>query len=94
MERARAKIFSNGGSQAVRLPKRFRVDASEVEIWREGENLLLRPIKKPRFASWQEMFDAIDQLKPDLPDRDQPEFSDERISFDDGDDGDQVGRRS
>jgi antitoxin VapB len=85
MQRARAKIFANGGSQAVRLPKRFRVDAKEVEIWREGENLLLRPIKKPRFATWQEMFDAIDKRGSDLTieDRQQPAEADVRISFDD-----------
>jgi antitoxin VapB len=85
MERARAKIFLNGGSQAVRLPKRFRVDASEMEIWREGENLLLRPIRKPRFASWQEMFDAIDRRGSDLTieDRQQPAETDVRIPFDD-----------
>ena len=85
MERVRAKIFSNGGSQAVRLPKRFRLDASEVEIWREGENLLLRPIKKPRFANWQEMFESIDQRGSDLTieDRQQPAEPDVRIPFDD-----------
>ena len=85
MERARARIFANGGSQAVRLPKRFRVDASEVEIWREGDTLLLRPIKKPRFANWQEMFDAIDQRGSDLTiaDRQQPAEPDMRIPFDD-----------
>jgi antitoxin VapB len=85
MERTRAKIFSNGGSQAVRLPKRFRVDASEVEIWQEGDNLLLHPIKKPRFASWQEMFDAIDRRGSDLTieDRQQPAEPDVRDPFDD-----------
>lgn len=83
MQRVRAKVFSNGGSQAIRLPKPFRVDSKEVEIWREGEELRVRPVREQRFASWQEMFDAIDRLKPDIPDRDQPELPDERISFDD-----------
>ena len=83
MQRLRAKVFTNGGSQAIRLPKQFRVEAKEVEIWREGDDLRVRPIQTPRFSTWQEMFDAIDRLKPDMPDRDQPSMPDERISFDD-----------
>lgn len=38
-----AKVFRSGNSQAVRLPKEFRLDASEVEISREGDALILRP---------------------------------------------------
>jgi len=83
MQRVRAKVFSNGGSQAIRLPKQFRVDAKEVEIWREGDSLHIQPVPAPKFSSWQEMFDAIDRLKPDLPDRDQPPMPDTRASFDD-----------
>lgn len=43
---ARAKIFKSGNSQAVRLPKEFRFDAKEVEIFRRGEDVVLR--KKSR----------------------------------------------
>jgi antitoxin VapB len=83
MQRARAKVFMSGGSQAIRLPKQFRVDSKEVEIWRDGEELHVKPVEAPRFSSWQEMFDAIDRLKPDLPDRDQPPMPAPRVSFDD-----------
>jgi antitoxin VapB len=42
---ARAKIFRNGGSQAVRLPKscRFPDDQQEVLVHRSGRNLILEP---------------------------------------------------
>ena len=85
MPHMRAKVFTNGGSQAIRLPKRFRVDASEVEIWRDGETLLLKPVKAKRFANWQEMFDAIDKRGSDMTfeDREQPAQADVRIPFDD-----------
>lgn len=36
-------------SQAVRIPKEFQLDADEVEIFRQGEDLVLRP-KKPSLA--------------------------------------------
>ena len=84
MSHLRAKVCSNGGSQAIRLPKKFRVDASEVEIWREGDELRLRPVKGPGFSSWEEMFEAIDRLAPDFPERDQPPMpEDDRVFFHD-----------
>ncbi len=39
---ATAKVFQSGNSQAVRLPKQFRLDASEVEIFRRGDEIVLR----------------------------------------------------
>lgn len=41
-----AKIFQSGNSQAVRIPKEFRFDVSEVEIFRRGDEVVLKP--KPR----------------------------------------------
>lgn len=40
-----AKVFANGRSQAVRLPKVFRFSAKEVSVRREGEAIVLEPIK-------------------------------------------------
>jgi antitoxin VapB len=41
-----AKLFWSGRSQAVRLPKEFRIDADEVRIRRHGESVVLEPIAK------------------------------------------------
>jgi Virulence-associated protein and related proteins len=38
-----ARVFRSGNSQAVRLPKDFRLDVEEVEISREGDAIVLRP---------------------------------------------------
>ena len=38
-----AKVFRSGNSQAVRLPKAFRLDVEEVDISREGDAIILRP---------------------------------------------------
>lgn len=46
----RAKIFQSGNSQAVRLPKEFRFDVDELEITREGDAVILRPLAKERPA--------------------------------------------
>jgi antitoxin VapB len=43
---SKAKIFKSGNSQAVRLPKEFRFDVKEVEIFRRGEEIVLRKPKR------------------------------------------------
>lgn len=43
---ATAKVFQSGNSQAVRLPKEFRFGTDEVEIFRRGDEAVLR--EKPR----------------------------------------------
>ena len=37
-----ARIFRSGNSQAVRLPKEFRLKGKEVEIFRRGDEIVLR----------------------------------------------------
>jgi len=37
-----ARVFRSGNSQAVRLPKEFRFDSEEVEIFRRGDEVVLR----------------------------------------------------
>jgi antitoxin VapB len=49
-----AKLFWSGRSQAVRLPKAFRIDADEVRIRRHGASIVIEPMAK----SW-EWLDAI-----------------------------------
>lgn len=50
-----AKVFKNGNSQAVRLPKelRFGPETHEVSIRREGEALVLEPLER---EEWPETF--------------------------------------
>ncbi|MBW2043229.1 MAG: AbrB/MazE/SpoVT family DNA-binding domain-containing protein [Deltaproteobacteria bacterium] len=48
-----AKVFQNGRSQAVRLPKAFRVRGKEVKIRKEGEKIILEPLET---ADWPEGF--------------------------------------
>jgi antitoxin VapB len=42
----KARIFKSGNSQAVRLPKEFRFDVQEVEIFRRGDEVVLRRPKR------------------------------------------------
>jgi len=36
------RVFRSGNSQAVRLPKQFRLNSQEVEIFRRGDEIVLR----------------------------------------------------
>ncbi|MCK4341883.1 MAG: AbrB/MazE/SpoVT family DNA-binding domain-containing protein [Phycisphaerae bacterium] len=70
-----AKIFRNGASQAVRLPREFRFEAEEVCIKRIGSAVLLFP----RDAAWDLMGEALGQVDDDfMAERGQPERPDER----------------
>lgn len=48
-----AKVFWNGRSQAIRLPREFRFDGLEVRIHREGDRVVLEPL---RGDDWGEGF--------------------------------------
>jgi len=73
----RAKLFQHGGSQAVRLPKAFRFEGSEVTVRRDGDAVILEPVKKVRPPTREEMdafWAKIDSLSQgEFPDREQPE---------------------
>lgn len=78
MERAdRAKIFWSGRSQAVRLPKEYRFDGTEVRIRRRGDAVILEPI--PTDWRWLEELvatglddDFIEAVKERPKDQERP----------------------
>lgn len=70
-----AKLFKNGDSQAVRLPKEFRFSGSEVWIRKSGNAVVLLP----KTALWDSLLAARRMFTPDfMSDRQQPEAAEER----------------
>jgi antitoxin VapB len=64
-----AKLFQNGQSQAVRLPREFRFDDDHVYIKKEGNVVMLIPAK----GSWQSLFNSLSKFSDDfMADRRQP----------------------
>ena len=60
-----AKVFRSGNSQAVRLPKEFRLRSAEVDIFRRGDEIVLRE----RRTGLARAFDILASLPDDvLPD--------------------------
>lgn len=73
-----AKLFANGRSQAVRLPKNYRFDGDEVLIKRVGEAVVLMPCKHP----WQTLIDSLDQFEPGFKmERNQPHEQQKRAAL-------------
>ena len=71
-----AKLFQNGRSQAVRLPKEFRFEGDRVRFRRVGQGVLLEPLI-PNIEKWfeelgkfrAEPFPARDRRQPITPKR-------------------------
>ena len=57
-----ARVFRSGNSQAVRIPKEFRIEGDEVEILKKGRSLVLRP----RRRSWTSLVRSLDRFTGDF----------------------------
>ena len=62
-----AKLFRHGGSQAVRLPKAFRLPGSEVKVTRTPRGILLEPLRAD-FVARRRQFAALAGSCPGLQD--------------------------
>lgn len=66
-----AKLFQNGSSQAVRLPKEFRFRGDRVYIKKMGEAVILLPVRN----SWKSLTDSLELFTDDfMNEREQPEM--------------------
>lgn len=57
-----ARVFRSGNSQAVRLPKQYRLKSKEVEIFRRGDEIVLRE----KEGAMVRAFDLLASLPKDL----------------------------
>ncbi|MBM3585997.1 MAG: AbrB/MazE/SpoVT family DNA-binding domain-containing protein [Alphaproteobacteria bacterium] len=84
--KATAKLFMHGRSQAVRLPKEYRFEGTEVRVSKVGDKVILEPMKEPPFdvEAWRARLDALgakDFLPDGVPDDYPPLGPDDDISF-------------
>ena len=59
---AYARVFQSGNSQAVRLPKEFRLNVDQVEIFRQGRDIVLREVP----LSAAVVFDLLGSMPADF----------------------------
>ena len=62
---ATARVFRSGNSQAVRLPKQFRLRSKEVEIFRRGDEIVLRERGKGLARAFEILANLPDDFLPD-----------------------------
>jgi antitoxin VapB len=74
-----ARLFRNGRSQAVRLPREFRFEGDRVRVRRAGRGVLVEPV----FADVKEWFSALDRFGPEpfMPEGRQQPPTPERDDF-------------
>jgi antitoxin VapB len=61
---ATARVFRSGNSQAVRLPKEFQVKSKELEIFRRGDEIVLREREKGLARAFEILADLPDDSFP------------------------------
>ena len=73
-----AKLFWNGQSQAVRLPREYRFEGDKVFVKRVGDAVVLLPYHAP----WDTLFDSLALFSEDfMARREQPELSERESLF-------------
>ena len=60
------RLFRNGRNQAVRIPKEFEMDGDEAIIRKEGNKLVLEPVKKSGLLSILEELEPLEETFPDM----------------------------
>ena len=80
------KLFMNGRSQAVRLPKAFRFEGvSEVFIERDGDRVILSPGSRPSIETLIAALSEFERFGPteasSFPEREQPQTADVREAW-------------
>jgi antitoxin VapB len=63
-----ASLFRNGRNQAVRIPREFEMEGTEVLMRKEGDRLILTPIRKNRLLDLLATWQPLDEGLPDVED--------------------------
>jgi len=61
-----ARLFRNGRNQALRIPREFELPGNEVIIHKDGDRLILEPLKRPRLLEVLATLEPLDEVFPDV----------------------------
>ena len=65
----RVKLFKNGRNQAVRIPREFELPGEEAVMRKEGERLIIEPVKKKSLLALLATWEPIDEEFPPIEDK-------------------------
>lgn len=64
----RASLFRNGRNQAVRIPREWEIEGTEVLVRKEGDRLILTPVRKNRLLDLLASWEPLDERLPEVED--------------------------
>jgi antitoxin VapB len=62
------RLFRNGRNQALRIPREFELEGEEAIIHKEGDRLIVEPIRKGRLLALLASLDPLTEPFPDIDD--------------------------
>lgn len=62
----RVRLFRNGRNQAVRIPREYELEGDEAVIRREGDHLVIEPVRKGRLLAVLAGLEPLDEPFPDV----------------------------
>lgn len=65
-ESRHVKLFRNGRNQAVRIPVEFELPGNEAIMRRDGERLVIEPLRKRGLSALLKTFEPLDEEFPDV----------------------------
>jgi antitoxin VapB len=69
------RLFRNGRNQAIRIPREFELEGREAIIRKEGDRLVVEPLRKGRLLALLDTLEPLDERLPDV-DEDLAELDD------------------
>ena len=60
------RLFRNGRNQALRIPREFELDGNEAILRKEGDRLVIEPVRKGRLLALLGKLDPIEEPFPDV----------------------------
>ena len=63
------RLFRNGRNQALRIPREFELPGEEAMIHKEGERLIIEPLKKPSLLAILATLEPLDEDFPEIEDQ-------------------------
>lgn len=60
------RLFRNGRNQAIRIPREFEIPGDEAVVHREGDRLIIEPVRKGRLLSLLGSMEPLDEQFPDV----------------------------
>ena len=60
------RLFRNGRNQALRIPREFELEGDEAILRKEGERLIIEPMRKGRLLALLSELESLDESFPDI----------------------------